>query len=69
MDGEDILFIAYTSGTGEGKSKAVYRKHAGYILYPKLTYKVCHLHLLVQQDAKLTLNLLNIYTLCTVCVV
>ena len=40
MKGEDILFIAYTSGTQMGTSKAVYHTQAGYLLYTKLTYKV-----------------------------
>ena len=40
MDGEATLFIAYTSGTQMGTSKAVYHTQAGYLLYTKLTFKV-----------------------------
>lgn len=40
MDGEDIFFIAYTSGTQMGTSKAVYHALAGYLIYTKLTFKV-----------------------------
>lgn len=40
MSGEDFLFIAYTSGTQAGTSKAVYHTTAGYLLYNKVNFKV-----------------------------
>lgn len=40
MDGEDLLLIAYTSGTESGHSKAVYHTQAGYLLYTTTAHKV-----------------------------
>ena len=40
MGGEELLLIAYTSGTESGNSKAVYHTQAGYILYTTTTHKV-----------------------------
>ena len=40
MDSEDDLFIAYTSGTSNKRTRIVHTQ-AGYLLYTAFTHKVC----------------------------